>query len=407
VVVCFVVARWPNLIDRTVNRELDIIYLDNAASTWPKPPGVAEATARMIAECAAGPGRGTHRMALAAGRVLLETRSRLATLFGIRNPSDIAFTANCSEALNLAIKGFVRPGDHVVTTTLEHNSVRRPLAELERKYGIRTTYVKADREGNLDLKAFEAAFLPNTTLAVCTHASNLLGSVLPVADMAAIVRRHGARLLVDAAQTAGARPIDVEAEGIDMLAFAGHKGLFGPQGTGGLYVHPDIVLEPLVHGGTGSQSENSDMPDVRPDRYEGGTPNVPGIAGLGEGIRYVIEQTPEAIRDKEYGLTAMMMDGLAGIPGVRLLGPGPGKDRAGIVSFVAEGVESAELAFLLDRQYGIAVRAGYHCTPLAHETAGTAETGAVRASVSCMNTPDDVKALIGAVGEIVTSKRRA
>lgn len=385
---------------------MDIIYLDNAASTWPKPPGVAEAAARMIAECAAGPGRGTHRMALAAGRALLETRCRLANLFHVRNPADIAFTANGSAALNLAIKGFLRPGDHVISTALEHNSVRRPLAELERTSGITTTWVPADPEGNLDLKAFAAAFRPQTALVVCTHASNLLGSVLPIGEMAAIARRNGARILVDAAQTAGSRPIDVEALGIDMLAFPGHKGLFGPQGTGGLYVHPDLTLEPLIHGGTGSRSEESGMPDVRPDRYEGGTPNVPGIAALGEGVRFVLDQTPEAIREKERRLVDLMMDGLAGIAGVRILGPKPGRDRAGIVSFVAEGIDSAEMAFLLDRHYGIAVRAGYHCTPLGHETAGTTGVGAVRASVSCMNTADDARALVAAVKEIMQGAKR-
>lgn len=386
---------------------MDIIYLDNAASTWPKPPGVAEAAARMIRDCAAGPGRGSHRMALAAGRVLLETRMRLAELFHVRNPADIAFAANASAALNLAIKGFLRPGDHVVSTSLEHNSVRRPLTEMERKFGVTTTYVKADPEGYVDLKTFEEAFRPNTTLVVCSHASNLLGSVQPVGEMAEIARKHGARLLVDAAQTAGTRPIDVEELGIDMLAFPGHKGLFGPQGTGGLYIHPEVMLEPLVHGGTGSRSEQPDMPDVRPDRYEGGTPNVPGIAGLGEGVRFVLEQTPEAIRDKERQLTGMMMEGLREIAGIRVLGPRAGQDRAGIVSFTAEGIDSAEMAFLLDRNYGIAVRSGYHCTPLGHETAGTTDIGAVRASVSWMNTFDDVNALVEAVKEIVhTSKKR-
>lgn len=385
---------------------MDIIYLDNAASTWPKPPGVAEAAARVIAECAAGPGRGNHRMALAAGRILMETRILLAKLFNIRNPADIVFTANATAALNLAIKGFLKPGDHVVSTSLEHNSVRRPLAEMERKYGIQTTYVKADRDGQVDLKAFEAAFRPNTALVVCTHASNLLGSVLPVGDMAAIARRRGARILVDAAQTAGSRPIDVEALGIDMLAFPGHKGLFGPQGTGGLYVHPELDLEPLIHGGTGSRSESDEMPGVRPDRYEGGTPNVPGVAGLGEGVRFVLERTPEAIREHERRLTELMMDGLAKIPGIRVLGPKPGRERAGIVSFVSDAVESAKLAHLLDREFGIAVRAGYHCTPLGHETAGTTGIGAVRASVSCMNTEHDVLALIEAVGEIVGGQKR-
>lgn len=382
---------------------MDLIYLDNAASSWPKPPGVADAVARVIADHAAGPGRGSHRMALAAGRVLLDARQRLAALFHIRNPVDIAFTSNTSTALNLAIKGFLEPGDHVVSTSLEHNSVRRPLAYMASKFDVETTYVAADREGNLDLQAFEAAFRPNTRLVVCTHASNLLGSVLPIGEMADIARRHGARVLVDAAQTAGARPIDVETLGIDMLAFPGHKGLLGPQGTGGLYVHPDMKLEPLVHGGTGSQSEQPGMPDVRPDRHEGGTPNTPGIAGLAEGVRFVLERTPEAIWHHERELTRRIMEGLATIPGIRLLGPPPEQDRAGLVSFTLEAVESAELAFLLDRRYGIAVRAGYHCTPQGHETAGTLDSGAVRASVGWKTTADEADALIDAVKDIAKS----
>lgn len=382
---------------------MDVIYLDNAASSWPKPPGVAEAVARNIAESAAGPGRGSHRMALAAGRVLLEARQRLATLFHVGNPVDIVFTSNTTAALNLAIKGFLRPGDHVVSTSLEHNAVRRPLAHMDGRFGVKTTYVAADREGNLDWQAFKAAFRSNTRLVVCTHASNLLGAVMPIGEMAEVAHRHGARILVDAAQTAGARPIDVESLGIDMLAFPGHKGLLGPQGTGGLYVHPEVRLEPLLHGGTGSKSEESGMPDVRPDRYEGGTPNTPGIAGLSEGVRFVLEQTPEALRRREQALVRRMMEGLAAVPGIRLLGPPPGRDRAGLVSFALEGMDSARLAFLLDRHYNIAVRAGYHCTPLGHETAGTIGIGAVRASVGWKTTTDETDALVDAVKEIAGS----
>lgn len=384
---------------------MEIIYLDNAASTWPKPPGVAEAMVRMVTECAAGPGRGSHRMALDAGRVLLKTRTRLARLFHVGNPSDIVFCSNASAALNLAIKGFLKPGDHVVSTSLEHNSVRRPLAYMEQQFGVHTTYVKTKADGTIDLKVYEDAFRPNTALAICTHASNLLGTVLPIEEMAAIARRFGARFLVDAAQTAGTRPIDVGAIGIDMLAFPGHKGLFGPQGTGGLYVNPELRLEPLIHGGTGSKSEENRMPDIMPDRYEGGTPNTPGIAGLGEGVRFVLEQQPEKICRKEKELVRRMMEGLLSVPGVRLLGPTPEQDRAGIVSFAVKGIESAEMAWLLDRHYRIAVRAGYHCAPLAHETAGTIGQGAVRASVSFMTTPDEVDALVAAIGEITSSKR--
>ena len=379
---------------------MDVRYFDNAASSWPKPPAVAEAMVRCMNEYGANPGRGGHRLAVQASRVIFETRYHLAKLLGVSNPNDIVFAGNASMALNLAIKGFLQPGQHVISTSIEHNSIRRPLAYLEKTIGITVTYVATDERGKLDVKDVEAAFQPNTTLIACSHSSNLLGSILPVGELAKLAHQHGAKLLVDAAQTAGTYPIHVEQLGIDMLAFPGHKGLLGPQGTGGLYIHPDILLEPLVHGGTGSRSEDIDMPATRPDRYEGGTANTVGIAGLNEGVKFVLQQTVETIHQTEWRLTQRLMQGLLAIPGTTVLGPELGEERTGIVSFHIHGVDCSELAFILDQRYGIAVRSGYHCTPLGHETAGTLESGAVRASVGYYTTEEDVDVLLAAAQEI-------
>lgn len=377
-----------------------LIYMDNAATSWPKPPSVAAAMARCLKEDSANPGRGSHAMAVRASRVLFEARKRLAKLFHVHNPNDIAFTLNTTHALNLAIQGLLQPGDHVVTSSLEHNSIRRPLEALKRSRGIEVDYVPTDGKGKLDLNRVESSVRPHTRLIAVTHSSNLLGSILPVRELGEISRRKGAKLLVDAAQSAGTLPIDVETLQIDLLAFPGHKGLMGPQGTGGLFIHPDLALEPLMSGGTGSSSESAEQPSARPDRYEAGTPNTVGIAGLSAGVDYVQEQTVEAIHAKERRLTALLMDGLLRIPGISVLGPDPGEERTAIVSFVMEGIDPSETAFILDQQFGIAVRSGFHCTPLGHEIAGTTGTGAVRASPGYFTKESEIVSLIEAVEEI-------
>ncbi len=350
---------------------------------------------------AANAGRGNHGMALQAGRVLYDTRVKLARLFGVSNPNDIVFTSNATSALNLAIKGWLKPGDHVVATTVEHNSVRRPLEFLKRTIGIQVDYAEVDRQGQLDLRQVEKLFNPRTRLLVCSHSSNLLGCILPVQELSRMAHANGAVILVDAAQTAGCYPVNVQDLGIDLLAFPGHKSLLGPQGTGGLYIHPDIDLEPLLHGGTGSQSEESEQPSVRPDRYEAGTANTPGIAGLGAGVETVLERGVEQIHRREWELTQYLMKELQGIPGVHLIGPELGQPRTGIVSFTIEGRDASEIAFKLDREYGIAVRAGYHCTPLGHQTAGTLQGGAVRASVGDMTTEAELQVLIQAILNLI------
>jgi len=375
-------------------------YFDNAASSWPKPDQVPQAMVQCLQDYGANPGRGSHRMAVKASRVVFETRTNLAKLFRVANANDICFTSNTTEALNLAIKGFLKNNDHVISTSIEHNSVRRPLEYLCQTKGVKITYVNSDREGYVSLENIRQAIRDDTKLLICNHSSNLLGTIAPITEIAQLCKENNVKLLVDAAQTAGTVPIDVINMGIHMLAFPGHKGLMGPQGTGGLYVHPEIELFPLIHGGTGSQSENSDQPMIRPDRYEAGTLNTVGIAGLNEGVKFVLQQTVETIRLHEKMLTKMLMEGLLSIEGIRLLGPNLGDERTGIVAFLLPNIEASQLAFILDKTYGIAVRAGFHCTPLAHQSAGTITTGAVRASVGYFTTTDDIQYLIDAVTEI-------
>ncbi|WP_309123362.1 aminotransferase class V-fold PLP-dependent enzyme [Paenibacillus sp.] len=384
---------------------MDVYYFDNAASSWPKPPGVAEAMVEAVAAYGANPGRGSHRMAVEASKSMFRTRKKLATLFGIRNPNDIVFALNTTMALNTAILGFVKPGDHVVCTAVEHNSVRRPLEWLKSEKGVRVTYVNLSEDGSLDPMDVKRALEPSTRLIVANHSSNLLGSILPIEELGVIAKAHGAALLVDAAQTAGVLEIDVARMGIDMLAFPGHKALYGPQGTGGLYISPELEVDPIIVGGTGSQSEAIGQPTVRPDRYESGTQNGPGIAGLGAGLDFVLHETPANIHTKEWTLTQRLMEGLHRLGGVRVLGPSVGMQRTGIVSFVTDDIDSAELSFILDQHFRIAVRAGYHCTPLAHRTAGTEATGAVRASVGAFSTTEHVEYFLESMKQILQSYR--
>ncbi|WP_419878167.1 aminotransferase class V-fold PLP-dependent enzyme [Brevibacillus centrosporus] len=380
-----------------------IIYLDNAASTWPKPPAVKEMMAEVIDDFAANPGRGGHTLGMKASKSVFRTRVQLSRLFGIQNPNNLFFYLNATQALNQAIKGFLKPGDHVVSSSVEHNSVRRPLEYMRKTIGVEITYVEPRDDHQFYPEDFEKALQPNTRLLAVSHASNLTGVILPIAELGALSKQHGVAFLVDASQSAGVLPIHVEEMNIDMLAFPGHKGLYGPQGTGALYVHNDIDLEPLIHGGTGSQSEAIDQPTTRPDRYESGTVNTVGLAGLLAGVSYVMEKGVENIREQEWELTKQTLVGLTQIQGVEVYGPGVEVERVGVVSFNIDGVDASEVSFILDQQYGIATRSGYHCTPLGHQTAGTEQKGAVRASYGIFNTQKDVEALIQAVREIAAA----
>jgi cysteine desulfurase family protein len=380
-----------------------IIYFDNAASTWPKPPGVKEMMAEVIDQFAANPGRGGHILAMKASKTLFRTRVQVSRLFGIQNPNNLFFYLNATQALNQAIKGLLSEGDHVVTSSIEHNSVRRPLEYLRRTKNVQITYVDPREDQLFYAEDFEQAIQPNTRLLVVSHASNLTGVILPVKELGEVAKKHGVTFLVDASQTAGILPIHVEEMNIHMLAFPGHKGLYGPQGTGGLYVHGDIDLEPLIHGGTGSQSEAIDQPSTRPDRYESGTANTVGLAGLLAGVNFVLEKGVENIHAHEWKLAKKAIVGLQAIPGVEVYGPDVEVERVGVVAFNIAGVDASEASFILDQQYGIATRAGYHCTPLGHKTAGTELKGAVRASFGVFNTEEEVDTLLEAVKEIASA----
>ena len=294
-----------------------MIYLDNAATSWPKPPVVAEAMTRFMSDVGANPGRAAHRLAIESGRVVYGAREAVAELFHAADPLRVVFGPNVTEALNLALRGLLRPGDHVVTSSMEHNSVMRPLRALEREK-VRLTVIPCSPQGELNSADIEAAIQPDTALIVLNHASNVVGTILPVAEVGRIARAHGIPLLVDAAQTGGAYPIDMLADGIDLLAFTGHKSLYGPMGTGGLIIGERVetaALQPLTRGGTGSRSELEEQPDFAPDRYESGTPNVVGLAGLEAGVRWVLARGVAAIRSHELALTTQLINGLREIPG--------------------------------------------------------------------------------------------
>ncbi|MGB9792804.1 MAG: aminotransferase class V-fold PLP-dependent enzyme [Thermacetogeniaceae bacterium] len=382
---------------------LDVIYLDNAATSWPKPECVYQAVDRFNREIGANPGRGSHRKAVEAGMVLLETRELLAKLFNVRDSSRIVFLPNATYALNLALKGVLNPGDHAVISSMEHNAVARPLHTLEQR-GVEVSIVQCAPDGSLDPRDVEMAIRDNTRLICLVHASNLTGTIMPVEEVGRIARERGVLFLVDAAQTAGVLPIDVEAMHIDLLAFTGHKGLFGPQGTGGLYIRQGLELHPLIEGGTGSLSEELSQPDFLPDRFESGTPNTPGLAGLGAGVRYLLEIGVEKVRQHEQELTELLLCGLREIEGVTVYGPCDSRRQVAVVSFNIEGIGCGEVSLLLDKGYGIITRSGLHCAPLAHRTIGTIKTGACRLSPGFFNTAEDIEKTVRAIAEIAGGK---
>ena len=381
-----------------------MIYFDNAATSWPKPPSVAAAIQEQMTGAGGNPGRSGHRLSIAAARVVEETREALARLFHVDDPSRLAFAANATHALNAALYGLLRPGDRVVTTSVEHNSVMRPLRHLE-TLGVRVTVVDGEADGSIDLGKVGDALRPGARLLVATHASNVAGTIMPVGELAAMAHAHGARLVVDAAQTAGTVPIDVEALGVDVLAFTGHKGLFGPTGTGGLYVREDVDLQPLVRGGTGSDSAHELQPGFMPDMLESGTLNVAGIAGLGAGVRFLMGSGIEAVQAHERELAARCVHGLRAIDGVTVYGPSDPASRCGIVSFNVAGASPSDVGLLLDESFGIMARTGLHCAPAAHRTLDTFPAGTVRFGVGWFNTTAEMDAAIDAVRQIANWAR--
>ncbi|MFM8933823.1 MAG: aminotransferase class V-fold PLP-dependent enzyme [Gemmataceae bacterium] len=376
------------------------VYLDNASTTHPKPETVYEALDRFARNFMANPGRAGHRMALAAERALDQTRHLLHQFFGSQSPDRWIFTLNCTDALNIAIKGTLNDGDHVITSSLEHNSISRPLRAMELAGRITVTRLEPDRHGTLRLEDLEKAFTPKTRLVALTHASNVLGTVQPIAEAAWITRSKDALFLLDAAQSAGVLPISVEPMHIDLLATAGHKGLMGPLGTGVLYAGPRTNLRPWREGGTGGDSSTETQPREMPYLLEGGTPNVVGVEGLGAGIRWLTEKGIDAVHRHESILAERLSAGLAEIPGLELYGHRDWNRRVANVPFRLEILPATEVGGILDQAFDIAVRPGLHCAPFVHKALGTYPDGLVRASIGPFNTESDIDALIAAVREI-------
>jgi cysteine desulfurase / selenocysteine lyase len=379
-----------------------MIYFDNPATSWPKPPQVKEAMNQFMEEVGANPGRSGHFRSIEAARIVFETREALSVLFHVKDSSRIVFTLNATESINLALKGLLKPGDHVVTSSMEHNSVMRPLRDLEKK-GIELSIVPCSKEGMLDPREVEGKIQSNTKMIVLNHASNVTGTLLPIEEVGLIARKYNLLFLVDAAQTAGVYPIDIEKDGIDLLAFTGHKSLYGPQGTGGLVIGERIKekeMIPLKQGGTGSRSEFEEQPDFLPDCFESGTPNGVGLAGLLAGVQFVLGNGVEQIRQNEMALIKKLIMGFKKIPQVRLYGPELHEDRIATLSFNFAHLPPSKGALRLEREFGILCRPGLHCAPAAHRTLGTFSEGTIRFGLSAFNTEAEIETAIQAVSLI-------
>jgi len=382
-----------------------VIYFDNAATSWPKPPGVAEAMVRFLNEVGANPGRSWHRLSIAAGRITYEARERVANLFGAPDPLRVVLTPNVTWAINLALRGLLRPGDHVVTTGVEHNAVMRPLRALEDQ-GARLTIVPADAAGFVQAADIAAAIRPDTVLVAVNHASNVCGSIQPLREIGTIVQQTSALLLADVAQSAGSVPIHLLDDGIDLLAWTGHKGLLGPTGIGGLILGPRVDpdrIEPLARGGTGSRSEEERQPDFLPDKFEPGTGNAVGLAGLAASLTYIEERGLEAIKAHKMALTQRLIDGLLSVPDVAVYGGHDAARQTATVSFNIAGLDCSQVGLRLDEEHGILCRVGLHCAPAAHRTLGTFPGGAVRFGLGAFNTKEEVDRAVAAVAAIAYS----
>lgn len=378
------------------------IYFDNAATSWPKPERVCRAAEEYLRCGGTNPGRSGHTRSLQADRLVYDAREKASSFLGASSPEEIVFTLNTTDSLNIAIKGLLEPGDHVVFTPYEHNSVLRPLGSLRRSGMITTTMVQGDREEgiNINIDDILKAIRPETRLIVCNHASNVTGQIMPVEDIGQLAEEKGIYFLLDAAQTAGALPLDLKKIKAHLAAFAGHKGFMGPQGVGLLYVRQGVHIKPWREGGTGSRSEEDKHPEMMPDCLEAGTMNAPGMAGLYEGMCFIEEQGIDEIREHEVKLAGMLRRGLKAIPRVKVFGPDEDHESVAVVSFIVEEIDSGELGFVLEQVYGILSRTGLHCAPNAHRAIGTFPQGTVRFSLGYFNTEDEVKTALDAVAEI-------
>lgn len=380
-----------------------MIYFDNTATSFPKPPCVLEAMAKFMNEIGANPGRSGHRLAIESGRIVYQAREAVVELFHVIDPMRIVFTANVTEALNLALHGLLKPGDHVITSSMEHNSMMRPLRCLEQR-GVELTVVPCSAQGVLDPQNIESAIRSNTVMIALNHASNVVGTILPIEEIGQIARRHNLLLLVDAAQTAGVLPIDLEKDGIDLLGFTGHKSLYGPMGTGGLIIGKRVALEkfePIKCGGTGSRSEHESQPQFLPDKFESGTPNAVGLAGLNASVRWILSQGIENIRSHEIQLTRRLLNGLNSMSGVSIYGVQQAEQQIATVSFNIRDKAPSEIGLRLDEEFGILCRVGLHCSPASHRTIGTFPAGTVRFGLGFYNTEDEVDFAIAAIRMLI------
>lgn len=383
------------------------IYLDNASTTFPKPKQVAEVVYRYMTQIGSNISRGGYDSAYRTEEIVYETRQNLADLFHAADCKNVIFTKNVTESLNIILKGFLQPGDHVIVSSMEHNAVMRPLVQLCSN-GVSFTRVQCAKDGTMDSKKLAECLQKNTKMVVMTHASNVCGTLLPIREIGQFCRNHNLKFAVDMAQTAGVYDIDMQKMNIDALAFTGHKGLLGPQGIGGFILQEDMIekIEPLISGGTGSISHTEEIPHFMPDRFEAGTMNLPGIIGLNAGLNWLKQATVEKIRHHELELTQYFLDGISSLDNknIRAVGRKDSSGRTGVVSVVVENREMAQIAYELDSEYGIMTRVGLHCAPSAHKTLGTYPEGTIRFSFGWQNTKEDIDIAVNALATLAGDK---
>lgn len=376
-----------------------MIYLDNAATTFPKPKAVYKNVMEAMTKYGANPGRGSHAMAIEGARIIYETRELLAQLFNLDDPMRVILTFNATDGLNMAIKGILKSGDHVVTTAMEHNSVLRPIKELE-SIGVQNTIVSCAQDGCIKVEDIENAIKSNTKLVVTTHVSNLTGTIFPIEKIGEMCKRKKVLYMVDGSQSAGVLEIDMAEHHIDLLAVPGHKGLLGPQGTGALLINCDADIKQIKDGGTGSESSSLHQPNFYPDKLEAGTHNLPGIAGLNAGLKYILKRGTKSILSHEKSILELFIKEMRKNPKIKIYGPESIDLRSGVVPINIEGKDSSEVAYILDTEYNIAVRPGLHCAPLAHKTIGTDKLGAVRFGVGPFTKKTEILTAVKALNEI-------
>lgn len=378
------------------------VYLDNAATTYPKPECVSKAVCDFIENIGSNVGRGSYQNSYSAAQIVYETRELLCNLFKFNNPLSTVFTMNITQSLNMLLKGFLKPGDHILVSSMEHNAVMRPLNSLK-KLGIEFTKIPCDVFGQIDYDVVEGLIKPNTKMAVISHASNVCGTMQDIEKLGSIFKKYNIHFVLDSAQTAGVFDIDFKKANLSALCFTGHKGLLGPQGIGGFIITNEFAskITPLIEGGTGSLSESEEQPEYLPDKFEAGTLCLPAIYGLNASLKYIQKETTKAIREKELYLTKLFIDGVKNIDGIKLIGYEDIKNRAPVVSLCFEDIDNSEVAFLLDRDYGIMTRVGLHCAPSAHKTLNTFPKGTVRFSFGHTNTEEEVKYTLDAIYKIM------